>query len=81
MRELLIALSPSITVNGKHPTTLRTTVHVDNSGAWSPANSEPGRYTPRSKYSAVKLHWFRSKIVSDGSLPIKVVQVSRRATG
>jgi hypothetical protein len=27
LRELLIALSPSITVNGKHPTTFRTTVH------------------------------------------------------
>jgi hypothetical protein len=34
-RELLLALSPAITVNGKHPTTFRTTVHEDNSGAWS----------------------------------------------
>jgi hypothetical protein len=38
LRELLITLSPSITVNGRHPTTFRTTVHEDNSGAWSLAN-------------------------------------------
>jgi hypothetical protein len=67
LRELLIALSPSITLNGRHPTTFRTTVHEDNSGALSLANLEPGRGTPRSKHYAVKLHWFRSKLVSEGS--------------
>lgn len=76
LRELLIALSPSITMKGRHPTTFRTTVHEDNSGAWSLANLEPGRNTPRSKHYAVKLHWFRSKLISDGPHPIHVVQIS-----
>jgi hypothetical protein len=73
LRELLIALSPSVTLNGRHPTTFRTSVHEDNSGALSLANLEPGRGTPRSKHYAVKLHWFRSKL---GSHPIQVVQIS-----
>ena len=76
LRELLIALSPSITVNGKHPITFRTTVHEDNAGAFSLANLEPGRFTPRSKHYAVKLHWFRSKLISAGPHPIQVVQIS-----
>jgi hypothetical protein len=45
LRELLISFPSSITVNGKHPTTFRTTVHEDNSGASSLANLEPGRNT------------------------------------
>jgi hypothetical protein len=76
LRELLIALSPSITKNGRHPTTFRTTVHEDNTGALSLANLEPGRNTPRSKHYAVKLHWFRHKLISDGPHPIQVVQIS-----
>jgi hypothetical protein len=69
-RELLIALSPSITQNGRHSATFRTTVHEDNSGAWSLANLGPGRLTPRSKNYAVKLHWFRSTLISSGPHPI-----------
>jgi hypothetical protein len=76
LRELLIALSPSITVNGRHPTTFNTTVHEDNSGALSLAKLEPGRNTPRSKHYSVKLHWFRSKLTNTGPHPIQVVQIS-----
>ena len=38
----------------------RATVHKDNQGALTLANLEPGRDTPRSKFYALKLHWFRS---------------------
>ena len=38
----------------------RATVHEDNQGALTLANLEPGRNTPRSKFYALKLHWFRS---------------------
>jgi len=38
----------------------RATVHEDNQGALALANLEPGRNTPRSKFYALKLHWFRS---------------------
>jgi hypothetical protein len=40
--------------------TLKATVHEDNMGALKLANLEPGRNTPRSKFYAIKLHWFRS---------------------
>jgi hypothetical protein len=63
-------------VNGKHPTTLRTKVHEDNAGAFSMANLEPGRFTPRSKHYAVKLPWLRSKLISDGPHPIQVIEIS-----
>ena len=40
----------------------KTIVHEDNQGCLKLANLEPGRMTPRSKFYAVKYHWFRSKI-------------------
>jgi hypothetical protein len=68
-------LLQSISARGSHQSTFRTTVHEDNVGALSLANLEPGGSTPRSKHYAVKLHWFRSKLTSDGPHPIKVVQI------
>ncbi|KAG7343789.1 reverse transcriptase RNA-dependent DNA polymerase [Nitzschia inconspicua] len=38
----------------------KTTVHEDNKGALTLAQLEPGRQTPRSKFYAIKMHWFRS---------------------
>ena len=38
----------------------KTTVHEDNQGALALAKLEPGRTTPRSKFYALKYHWFRS---------------------
>ena len=35
-------------------------MYKDNQGALTLANLEPGRNTPRSKFYALKLHWFRS---------------------
>jgi hypothetical protein len=40
--------------------TFKATVHKDNQGAIILANLEPGRHTPRSKFYALRLHWFRS---------------------
>ena len=40
--------------------TFKTTVHEDNQGALSLSQLEPGRQTPRSKFYAIKMHWFRS---------------------
>ena len=38
----------------------KTTVHEDNQGALALSKLEPGRQTPRSKFYAIKFHWFRS---------------------
>jgi hypothetical protein len=40
--------------------TFKATVHEYNQGALIFANLEPGRHTPRSKFYALRLHWFRS---------------------
>ena len=40
--------------------TFKATVHEDNMGALRLAGLEPGRHTPRSKFYAIKMHWFRS---------------------
>ena len=40
--------------------TFKATLHEDNMGALRLAQLEPGRNTPRSKFYALKLHWFRS---------------------
>ena len=45
--------------------TIKTTVHEDNQGALILANLEPGRHTTRSKFYALKLHWFRSWTQAD----------------
>jgi hypothetical protein len=37
-----------------------TTVREENTDALSLAKLEPGRHTSRSKFYAIKYHWFRS---------------------
>ena len=43
--------------------TFKATVHEDNQGALILAKLEPGRHTVRSKFYALRLHWFRSWII------------------
>lgn len=40
----------------------KATVHEDNQGALILGKLEPSRHTPRSKFYALRLHWFRSWI-------------------
>ena len=61
----LLEVTKAITVGlgqmAKHRlVTFRATVHEDNRGALNLATSPVGRDTPRSKFYALKLHWFRS---------------------
>jgi hypothetical protein len=44
------------------PSTFKATVWEDNVGAVTLANMEQGRIMPRSKFYAIKMHWFRSKL-------------------
>jgi hypothetical protein len=52
--------------------TFQATVHEDNQGALILANLEEGRHTPRSKFYALRLHWFRSWVAAK---QIKIVFV------
>ena len=57
-KELLSALQQDTTKKA----TFKTTVWEDNTGCLTLAKLEPGRQTPRSKFYALKMHWFRSKL-------------------
>jgi len=66
LRSVILLLAVIESVSGglnyhKHKLlTFKATVHKDNKGALILANLEDGRFTPRSKFYAIKLHWFRS---------------------
>jgi hypothetical protein len=75
-RELLLTLLPALGLDAAPRTSFKTTIHEDNSGALTLANLEPGRITPRSKHYAVKMHWFRSKLVPEGLYPIIIQKIS-----
>ena len=45
------------------PVSFITTIHENNQGALKLSTLEPGRHTPRSKFYALKLHWFRSWLI------------------
>jgi hypothetical protein len=53
-------LSLASMLQKKHLITFKMTVLEDNQGALTLAKLEPGRTTPRSKFYAIKHHWFRS---------------------
>jgi hypothetical protein len=61
-KHLVETVSKIIELDVEDPTTFQTTVWEDNVGALTLANLEPGRITPRSKFYAIKMHWFRSKL-------------------
>lgn len=57
---VLQAITKGLNLQNESLVTFRATLHEDNLGALTLANLEPGRDTPRSKFYALKLHWFRS---------------------
>ena len=58
--DLLKEVATGLNYTKSRQLTFAATVHEDNQGALILARLEPGRHTPRSKYYALKLHWFRS---------------------
>ena len=58
---------------------ITTLIHEDNMGALTLANLEPGRITPRSKFYAIKLHWFRSKLKPNNIEIVKVETSKQKA--
>lgn len=85
MRELLPfktlvnAIATVVGYDVNDVTTFKTTVWEDNVGALTLANLEPGRVTPRSKFYAVKMHWFRSKLEPNNILVVKVESKKQKA--
>ena len=78
LQELLTHVAEGVGLSKEYTTTFKTTIWEDNMGALTLANLEPGRITPRSKYYAVKIHWFRQHI-SDRLRVVKVDTTQQRA--
>ncbi len=53
-------------------TTMNLLVHEDNSGALVFANTFPPQFTPRSRYYASKMIWFREEILKGGIKLLKI---------
>ena len=55
-------LATTIGYDKKVLSNLLVTVHEDNAACLKLATLPPGQFTPRTKFYAVKVHWFRSKL-------------------
>lgn len=60
LMDLCAVINRGLNVSTQRLLKFRATVHEDNMGALTLATLEEGRHTPRSKFYALKLHWFRS---------------------
>ena len=61
--DLLNNVTTGLMFTKDRPVSFIATVHEDNRGALILSTLEPGRHTPRSKFYALKLHWFRSWLI------------------
>jgi hypothetical protein len=71
-KNLVETVASLVGLNTTDATQFKTTVHEDNIGALTLANMEPGRMTPRSKFYAIKMHWFRSRLKPNNTIIVKV---------
>jgi hypothetical protein len=71
--ELTNELCAALQVKMHTETQMHIKIHQDNVGALTLGKLEPRRMTPRSKYYAVKYHWFREHI---GPRNIQLVKIS-----
>ena len=77
--ELLKTVARGVGMTEDQSTKFRTTVWEDNNGALTLANMEPGRFTPRSKFYAIRMHWFRSHLKPNRVTVEKIETSKQRA--
>ena len=56
----------------KESTEMHVKIHEDNAGALKLANLEYPRMTPRTKWYAVKYHWFRTMLKPNNVKLVKI---------
>jgi hypothetical protein len=78
-KHLVEAVATIVGYEKSDTTTFKTTVWLDNMEALTLARMEPGRTTPRSKHYAVKMHWFRSRLVEEDIMIEKVETAEQKA--
>ena len=79
LQDLLRIIGKGVGMTNEQLTTFKTTVWEDNVGALTLANMEPGRVTPRSKFYAIKYHWFRSHLKPNKITVEKIATDQQRA--
>lgn len=76
---LVKSVSTAVGMTQTQVTEMKTTVWEDNSGALTLANLEPGRLTPRSKFYAVRVHWFRTHLKPNNVVVKKIATDLQKA--
>ena len=79
LQDLLRIIGKGVGMTNEQLTTFKMTVWEDNVGALTLANMEPGRVTPRSKFYAIKYHWFRSHLKPNKITIEKIATDQQRA--
>ena len=77
--DLLKTVARGVGMTEDQSTKFKTTVWEDNNGALTLANMEPGRFTPRSKFYAIRMHWFRSHLKPNRVTVEKIETSKQRA--
>ena len=80
IQHLAVELSKRLGIEKLDTTKIcKTVVHEDNQGCLNLSQLDPGRMTPRSKFYAVKYHWFRSHLKPESIIIKYVVSALQRA--
>ena len=74
--DMVSSLSSAVGL-GSPSTTMKVSIHEDNSGALILAETLPPQFTPRSKHYAIKTIWFREEIVKRGIKLLKIDTVEQ----
>jgi hypothetical protein len=78
-KHLVMTIASIMGLESDNPMTFKMTVWEDNNSALTLARMEPGRVTPRSKFYAIKMHWFRGKLKPNNIVIMKIESSEQRA--
>ena len=70
------AIAKGIGLSPREVTNMHVKLHEDNNGALTLAKLPPPRMTPRTKWYAVKYHWFRSQL---GPNKVELVKIDTKS--
>jgi Reverse transcriptase (RNA-dependent DNA polymerase) len=78
LQTLLEFLAKTLGYDREVISNIKVTIHKDNAACLKLANLPPGQFTPRTKFYAVKVNWFRS-LLSDKRRIVKIETRFQRA--
>jgi hypothetical protein len=75
--DIVAEVGKAVGLETKDLTTMHVSVHEDNAGALILAQTIPPWFTPRSKYYAIEVVWFREEIVKRGIKLLKIETIEQ----